>query len=89
MKQIFTTVSSKGQMVIPAAIRESMGIEPGTRITVLQEGNRLILEPQTLAAKLRIIDELCGLTAGGPSMTDMLLEDRRREREMELAKDGF
>jgi AbrB family looped-hinge helix DNA binding protein len=64
MEQIFTTVSSKGQMVIPAAIRESMGIEPGTRVTVRQEGNRLILEPQTLAAKLRIIDELCGLTDG-------------------------
>ena len=89
MEQIFTTVSSKGQMVIPAAIRESMGIEPGTRVVVRQEGSRLILEPQTLAAKLRIIDELCGLTAGGPSMTNMLLEDRRREREMELAKDGF
>jgi len=89
MEQIFTTVSSKGQMVIPAAIRESMGIEPGTRVVVRQEGSRLILEPQTLAAKLRIIDELCGLTAGGPSMTNMLLEDRHREREMELAKDGF
>jgi AbrB family looped-hinge helix DNA binding protein len=89
MEQIFTTVSSKGQMVIPAAIRQSMGIEPGTRIALRQEGSRLILEPRTLAAKLRIIDELCGLTAGGPSMTDMLLEDRRREREMELAKDGF
>jgi AbrB family looped-hinge helix DNA binding protein len=76
-------------MVIPAAIRESMGIEPGTRVVVRQEGSRLILEPQTLAAKLRIIDELCGLTAGGPSMTNMLLEDRHREREMELAKDGF
>jgi AbrB family looped-hinge helix DNA binding protein len=89
MEQMFTTVSSKGQMVIPAAIRESMGIEPGTRVVVRQEGSRLILEPQTLAAKLRIIDELCGLTAGGPSMTNMLLEDRHREREMELAKDGF
>ena len=89
MEQIFTTVSSKGQMVIPAAIRESMGIEPGTRVSLRLEGARLILEPQTLAAKLRIIDELCGLTAGGPSGCDMLLEDRRREREMELAKDGF
>jgi AbrB family looped-hinge helix DNA binding protein len=89
MEQMFTTVSSKGQMVIPAAIRESMGIEPGTRVSLRLEGARLILEPQTLAAKLRIIDELCGLTAGGPSGCDMLLEDRRREREMELAKDGF
>jgi hypothetical protein len=36
-----------------------------------------------------LIDQLCGITAGGQSGTDMLLEDRRREREMELAKDGW
>jgi AbrB family looped-hinge helix DNA binding protein len=89
MEQMFTTVSSKGQMVIPAAIRESMGIEPGTRVSLRLEGARLVLEPQTLAAKLRLIKELRGSTAGGPSGCDMLLEDRRREREMELAKDGF
>jgi AbrB family looped-hinge helix DNA binding protein len=88
MEQIFTTVSSKGQMVIPARIREAMGIEPGTRIAVRQEGDRVILEPQTLAAKLRILRELRGCTAGLPSGCDMLQEDRRREREMELAKYG-
>jgi AbrB family looped-hinge helix DNA binding protein len=89
MEQIITTVSSKGQMVIPASIREAMGIQPGTRIAVRQEGDRVILEPQTLTAKLRIIDELCGLTAGGPSMTDMLLEERRRDRAREWEKDGW
>lgn len=89
MEQVYTTVSSKGQMVIPAAIREELGIEPGTRVAVRREGMRVILEPETLAMKLRLIDELQGLTAGGPSMTDELLKDRRREREMELAKDGW
>ncbi len=89
MERAFTTVSSKGQMVIPAAMRESMGIEPGTRIAIRQEGTQLILEPDTLAAKLRLIDELCGITAGGPSMTDMLLEDRRLERERELAEESW
>jgi AbrB family looped-hinge helix DNA binding protein len=89
MEQVYTTVSSKGQMVIPASIREAMGIEPGTRVAIRQEGDRVILEPQTLAAKLRILKELRGCTAGGPSGTDMLLADRRRERELELAKDGF
>ena len=88
MEQMFTTVSSKGQMVIPAAIRESMGIEPGTRVSLRLEGARLILEPDTLAARLRLIDELCGSTAGAPSGCDMLLEMRRQEREMELAKYG-
>ena len=89
MEQVFATVSSKGQMVIPASIRESLGIEPGTRVAVRQEGTRVVLEPITRAAKRRLIRELRGCTAGGPSGTDMLLEDRRRERELELAKDGF
>jgi hypothetical protein len=50
---------------------------------------RLVLEPQTQEAKLRLIDELCGITAGGPSMTDMLLEDRRLERARELSEEGW
>jgi len=89
MQRLFTTVSSKGQMVIPAAFRESLGIEPGTRVAIRQDGPRLILEPDNVAAKLRLIDELCGITAGGPSMTDMLLEDRRLERERELSEEGW
>lgn len=85
----YVTVSTKGQMVIPAAIREELGIEPGTRVAVRVEGGRLIVDPQSLAAKLRRIKEMRGYTAGGPSMTDALLEDRRRERERELAEEGW
>ena len=81
MEQLFTTVSSKGQMVIPAPIREALGIEPGTRIAIQIEGEKLVLAPQTLAAKLRLFKELRGSTAGGPSGCDMLLEERRRDRE--------
>jgi AbrB family looped-hinge helix DNA binding protein len=79
MEQIFTTVSTKGQMVIPASIRESMGIEPGTRVAVRQEGDELILRPQTHFATLRLIEELRGLTSGGPSMCDELIADRHAE----------
>jgi AbrB family looped-hinge helix DNA binding protein len=89
MEQIFTTVSSKGQMVIPASIREALGIEPGTRVAVRVEGTQVILQPDTLAAKLAMIEKMRGCTAGGPSMTDSLLEDRRRERERELAEEGW
>jgi hypothetical protein len=45
--------------------------------------------PLTLEQKLRLIAKLKGLTAGGPSMCDELLEDRRRERERELAGEGW
>lgn len=76
-------------MVIPAPLRESLGIEPGTRVAIRQEGTRLILEPETLKAKVKLIEEMCGCTAGLGSGTEMLLEDRRLERERELAEDGW
>jgi hypothetical protein len=51
--------------------------------------NLVIKKPMTLEEKLRLVDELCGCTAGYPSGTDMLLEDRRLERERELREEGW
>jgi len=39
------TVSSKFQVVIPREVRESMDIQPGTRVQVLQYENRIELIP--------------------------------------------
>jgi AbrB family looped-hinge helix DNA binding protein len=89
MERLYTTVSSKGQMVIPAVVRQQLGIETGTRIAVRVEGARVILDPESLAAKLRLIEEVRGCTAGGPSGTDLLLADRRLERERELREEGW
>ena len=79
MEQIFTIVSSKGQLVIPAVIREELGIEPGTRVEVRRQGDEVILRPLTRATARRLIKELRGITAGGPSMTDELIADRHAE----------
>ena len=88
-EELFAVVSTKGQMVIPAAIRASLGIEPGTRVTIRQEGTEVVLRPETLATKLELIEKMYGCTSGGPSGTDMLLEDRRLERERELREEGW
>jgi AbrB family looped-hinge helix DNA binding protein len=79
MEQIFTTVSSKGQLVIPIQIREALGIEAGTRIGIRQEGSEVILRPLTQAAARSLIEELRGITAGGPSMTGELIAERHAE----------
>jgi AbrB family looped-hinge helix DNA binding protein len=89
MKPAYARVSSKGQLVIPASIREKFGIEAGTRVKFVEEGPQLVLVPETLAAKLRMIEGLRGMTAGGPFGTDLLLEDRRLERERELREEGW
>ena len=40
-----TAVSSKGQVVLPKAMRDSMQIEPGTRMMVISDGVSIILKP--------------------------------------------
>jgi len=47
MQDSFTTLSSKGQIVIPVELREKLGIEAGTRMAVRIEQDHLILEPIT------------------------------------------
>jgi len=39
-----TRMSSKGQIVIPAEVRERMGLEPGARFVVVGEGDVVILK---------------------------------------------
>ena len=79
MERVFTTVSSKGQMVIPAAMRAALGIKAGTRVAIRQEGAELIVRPSTEITTQQLIDDLCGLTAGGYSMADDLIAERRAE----------
>lgn len=89
MKTIYATVSSKGQLVIPASIREALGIEPGTRVAIRREGPEVVLKPETMVAKLAAIKKMRGITAGGPPLCEELLRDRRRERERESQEEGW
>lgn len=47
------TVSPKFQVVIPQAVRESLGLEAGLKMQVLQYENRVELIPQQRARHLR------------------------------------
>ena len=49
MTNLFAVVSSKGQIVIPASLREELHIKPGTRISIQLERNHLVLQPITRA----------------------------------------
>jgi len=71
-----TTVSTKGQVVIPAEIRESAGIGPGTRIAVTLQNGRIVLEP----VSEKLVDQTRGLLAGGPSLTAALKTERGKDK---------
>ena len=74
MQDSFTTLSSKGQIVIPVELREKLGIEAGTRMVRIEK-DRLILEPITEA----YIRSLRGSLKGPVSM----VEARNREHRLE------
>jgi len=80
MEDVYATVSSKGQLVIPSSFREELGIEAGTRVAIRREGDELVLRPATKARGQRLISELCGmLSRSGRSLADELIAERREE----------
>ena len=40
-----TSLSTRGQVVIPNNIRENMNLEPGTKMIIIQEGDNILLKP--------------------------------------------
>jgi AbrB family looped-hinge helix DNA binding protein len=43
----YAAVNAKGQIVIPADIRDRFNIKQGTRIAIVEEDGRLFLQPVT------------------------------------------
>jgi AbrB family looped-hinge helix DNA binding protein len=75
MTHQITTVSTKGQFVIPSEMRAALGIKPGTRISVTQEGSTIVLQPVTAD----LVKKTKGMLAGKASLADELIRERRRE----------
>lgn len=79
-----TTVSAKGWVVIPKPIREKHGLKKGSRVQVVDYGPILALVPLPDDP----VEALHGLLEDGPSLTEDLLAERRRERRGEEGADG-
>jgi AbrB family looped-hinge helix DNA binding protein len=73
------SVSSKGQISIPKATRERLGIREGTRLKLREEGSRIVLEKD-----LGDWRSLRGLAAGVD-----LLAARRSEKDEELRRESL
>ena len=78
MKNEVSTVTTKGQLVIPSKLRRKYGIRKGTQVAFVEEKDKLILQPLTP----EFIRSLRGSLKGEPSLLESLLNDRKKEREL-------
>jgi AbrB family looped-hinge helix DNA binding protein len=77
------TVSSKGQIVIPAEVRRRYEIEPGDQLVVVDLAGQISLHPvpgDPVEAALGAFKAVPGLSS------EEFLAERRRERDREDAK---
>ncbi len=74
-----------GRIVIPAAMREAMGLEEGaTLLATLQDGELRLITPKMALERAQAIVRKCG--TGAADLLDGLIEERRDEARRESAE---
>ncbi len=76
MKSTSVTVSSRGNIVLPAKLRKEMNIEAGTKILLTQEDDKIIMQPVT-----SFTNKLAGITkrsfGGTPKEITRIINNER------------
>lgn len=75
-------VTTKGQLVIPARIRRKLGIKPGTKVCFVEQGSDILFQ----AVTKQYIRSMAGVLKSATSVTEELLDERKRDREREESK---
>jgi AbrB family looped-hinge helix DNA binding protein len=74
-----STITSKGQILIPAKIRRKLKISAGTKIHIEEKDDELILRPITS----EYLDKIAGILKTKGKLSKALLEERAKDREKE------
>jgi len=79
-----STMTSKGQIVVPAKLRRRYGLNPGVKVYFIERNNEILFQPLTKET----IRSVHGMLASETSVTKELLKERAKDREHEEAKLG-
>jgi AbrB family looped-hinge helix DNA binding protein len=77
------TISSKGQIAIPKAIRERLNLKPGTQVAIDVHGETLVMK--RLVSDFPDWRTMRGMVRTGPSLTQALAEEHAAELAREDA----
>lgn len=71
-----TTVTSKGQIVIPSQIQKKINIKKGAKYYIEEDGNNIILRPMT---KEFFMDMAATIAPKGKLLKTLMLEKKKEE----------
>ncbi len=74
---VTTTVTIKGQIVIPSEIRRRHNIKKGTKVCIEEKGDELIIRPLTP----EYFSKLAGILGTKGKLTKALLAERAKDKE--------
>lgn len=75
------TISKKGQISLPAALRRRFGLKEGDKLGVEQKGDVILLKPLPEHPLLNMRGKF--KKEGEEKLTTLLLQERQRERKRE------
>ncbi len=78
------TISSKGQIAIPQAVRERLNLKGGTEVSIDVQGEALVMK--RLVRNFPDWRTMRGMAKGGESLTKALMEDRATELAHDSAR---
>ena len=73
----------QGRLVIPAGLRTALGLQPGDRLVLTRDGDRLVIESATRV--LARVQQLCA-HLHGKGVIDELIAERRAAAKREDAE---
>ena len=79
---ITAIVTTKGQIVIPSKIRRHLNIKKGTRLSVIEKSDEIVLKPLTR----EYFEQMAGILGTKGKLGKALLEERAWEKEIEDRK---
>ena len=77
-------VDSAGRVLIPAPLREKLGVQPGATMSITEgRAGRIVLE-STMAAVREAQEYFCSLAPSTEVWSDELIAERREEARREI-----
>jgi AbrB family looped-hinge helix DNA binding protein len=81
-----TKLDKFGRVVIPKVIRDQLGLKPGERLKIEENGNKIVLEPVREELPLRVKEDILVYSGKATGDLDKAVQEHRMERIRKLTR---